>query len=654
MKMSTMTPSDSQGEPPCSPGEKPRTCIDRVDASTREPASRGSRIAGLATTLILIVLYLVCPEEWDPAHRLMRIVSERSDLDQMTDGTMTLGQFALCQLRFALHDEGPTYLRIAFWLFPAMAMLAWVFSDWVRLDRLRAMGARVKRHAVLLVTSMALLAGAVSYSLAVKVLDEHPITLGDEYSYLFQARLLAEGRLYAEPPPAGAEAFRNRAFVIGDRRHGIGFGGHPLALSLGVLLGSAYLIPSLCAAVSVILTYRLSTTIYDQTTGLLAAGMAALSPMFIFYHATLLPESTNLVFLLLFLLNVARGARTGARYSWVFAAIALALGMVTRPQTTVMACLPVGIWLLLRKGVVMRARLLPIVILGLGVVAGTVGLWTYAHLVGGEPFGSHLSPGYHHDEVGGAACLGIDSVMLFIRNSLFSLATWIKLNFSLFGWPISLVALWWWARETPKNTWDLLLFASAACIFWLYWIYPLQHEQYFVEAGQILIILSAAGIVTVLRKDVSENPQGTASRVALIVACYLMAFVSVWPFRVGYLEYRSQFVRSVWEPIERAELHHAIVFLDQLGKPMMNCVGGNTPDLDDDVLLVQFFNPLEAAQIAEAFPGRTTYRLSRESEDGPLRLESYEIPILSGAVVSSGRPERTTSTSQTSSSNGMR
>jgi len=608
----------------------------------RRPARRRrDRLCALIIGALCIPGYLLLPGGLDPAAGAAGALARFVEELPFTSWDGTILSFLATFFRNALAGFSTTYIRILIWMLPALALMTWGLAGLVSSGVIDAVLAAAARRAFILAGGAAVFAAVFTHLISARVLEHHPITQGDEFSYRFHARLFASGRLYAEPPPAG-ESFRNRAFVCGSRWHGIGFGGHPLALSVGELLGSIYLIPALFAGLSVLLTFLFVQEVFDRGSGLLAAALLALSPLFIFYHATLLPESTNLVLLLAFLLLLARAGKRGRALLACGAAVCLALAVFTRPQTTCVFSVPVGLWLLCRRNLSLRARIRPAAILLAGAGAGVIGLFAYAHLVSGRPFGQHLSPGYHHDEVGGAWALGIEDLCEFVGSSLHTVVTLVKMNFLLLGWPVSLAALYLWLRKPAKGPWDYLLFSCVAVIFWFYWMYPAQHEQYFVEAGQLMVVLGATGLVSAHRRAKAGPRAGRQDRAVacFVLMSYVLGAASVWPFRVAYFTERSAPERAVWQPIRAARLHNAIVFLEDLPNEFINCVGANSPDLDDDVLLAKVRNRSEIPSIARHFPDRAGYRMFRESADGPLQLARYPDHGSAAESGGAGEPEQ--------------
>ena len=96
--------------------------------------------------------------------------------------------------------------------------------------------------------------------------------------------------------------------------------GYPLVLAAGVLLGQPWLVNALAAAATVAGVYLLGRDLFDRDTGLLAAALGAVSPMFVVLSGTLLPHTTTLAALTLFAWAFVRARRPGEPRRAAFAA----------------------------------------------------------------------------------------------------------------------------------------------------------------------------------------------------------------------------------------------------------------------------------------------------------------------------------------------
>jgi hypothetical protein len=567
------------------------------------------RLASIVLGLFLVIAYLAFADSLGVVSSLTEVITSALPADN----------YAF--LEFFLQST----LQMIIFLVPALLFLTWGLAPFLRaanVDRAVAGGAR---HSLAIALVLAAIAALMAFGFATFVIQYHPITFGDEYCYTFQAKLLESGRFYAPPPPV-AEPFRNRAFVLGERWYGIGFGGHPLFLVFGLWLNAIYLTPALWAAVSVFLTYALMRALCDRGTAVLAALMVALSPLFLLYHATLLPETSSLALGLAFLFLVALGLEKNRLWLFFPAAIVLAFELVTRPQSALMFGACAAAWLLLRPGRSAGAKAQALFILAIGGLAGILGLLGYAHLVSGDPFGAHLSPGYHHDELGGIRGLGLRNsreVAAAVGN--LGVST-VKLNFMLLGWPVSWIPLGLWLLHGRKSRWEFALGATAMGFVACYFFYRARQEQYFMEAGYLLILLGAIGVARAYR-SAKEGPGGRRPLgllVALVLFSYALGALSVWPNRLDYFRQRTAPERTVLGVIERTDIHRAVVFLDSLPAAYEACVGRNSPNLDDDVILAKVKGAAEIAELSRHFPGRGLFRMVSASPGRSLRLVPYE------------------------------
>lgn len=169
--------------------------------------------------------------------------------------------------------------------------------------------------------------------------------LEDEVAYLFQARTLARGQLVVGSPEPSRPFWQ--PFVLDS--NGNRFGKYPLGwpgmLAIGVLIGQTWIVNAWLAAMTVALTYRLGREIFNPDTGLIAAALAAFSPMALLLNGTLMGHTAALFTTTLFLYAYWRMERSRYAIRWgVIAGIALGLTIINRPVAGLALGLPFVIW----------------------------------------------------------------------------------------------------------------------------------------------------------------------------------------------------------------------------------------------------------------------------------------------------------------------
>lgn len=352
--------------------------------------------------------------------------------------------------------------------------------------------------------------------------------LEDEMAYVWQAEVIARGKLTLPSPP-DANSFLV-PFVVDYQ--GQRFGKYPLAwpvlLGIGVRFGLRSLVNPLLAGLAVWLTYRLGRRTFSTAVGLLAALLTLISPFFLLNSGSLLSHPFSLVLALVFVLawldafvpskqsdagqEAAEGAAAwSGRWVWlptVLAGLALGVLALTRPLTAVGVGLPFGIhgiYLLLKGDRPARLRVLALGILALG--AGALNfLWQYAAT--GDPFLNPYTLWWEYDKIGFGPGIGVTknghSLRMAWINTRYSL--WVGWQ-DLFGWPnfswlflpFGLIALVRLARFSRTRGLRAILTASLfptlVLVYTAYWIGSwLFGPRYYYEGLPSLTLLSAAGI----------------------------------------------------------------------------------------------------------------------------------------------------------------
>lgn len=211
---------------------------------------------------------------------------------------------------------------------------------------------------------------------------------GDEYVYLYQARMFARGEV-SHAAAGDAELFH---FNYIAREAGRAFGtfppGWPLALALALAAGvPAWLVNPLCGVFTLALVWALGARLYTARTGVLAAVIVGVSPFFVFNAASYFSH-TFCGALLLAAAWVA--ARDDRRPAWVPLTIGALVGwaVLTRYLTGVVVAVPI-VWWLVRPGV---ARPRTLLLVALGGLPWIVALMSYNVALSGSPWQLTTTP----------------------------------------------------------------------------------------------------------------------------------------------------------------------------------------------------------------------------------------------------------------------
>lgn len=171
----------------------------------------------------------------------------------------------------------PLQLLLALWLWQVLSAAPSLE------ERARPLLAHPRRTAL----ALALLAGGAALLLTFRTFGGHPFT-EDEKTYLFQARLLLEGRLSVPVPPE-LDAFRQPFLVVArERLSAQYYWGYPALLAPGEWAGLPALVPAALLGVTVFASARAAEAYSgDARAGLAAAALTATSPLLLLQAGTL-------------------------------------------------------------------------------------------------------------------------------------------------------------------------------------------------------------------------------------------------------------------------------------------------------------------------------------------------------------------------------
>jgi 4-amino-4-deoxy-L-arabinose transferase-like glycosyltransferase len=443
--------------------------------------------------------------------------------------------------------------------------------------------------------------------------------LEDEVAYLYQAKTMALGRLTV-PSPSPAAAFWT-PFVLDHQ--GQRFGkyppGWPAVLAGGVLAGAPWLVNPLLAALSLYLVYRLGQTLYDQRTGLLAAMLGLLSPLFWVLSGSYLSHLASLVWLLLFSLWFIWTAQGRSRWFALGAGLALGMAFLTRSLTAMAYAVPFILYSLVQL-VRHRQPHWPNYLL-VALVGGAVAtlLPAYQWAVTGDPWLNPYLLWWPYDRLGfgpgaGAMPGGHSPYYAWVnlRQDLSRTAT------DVLGWPaLSWVPLLLGLALRPRRARDWALLAPFACLviaYLFYWIGSparLWGPRYYFEGFGGLWLLGAVGLLKTWEWARHQQRSWLQPVLAGVLAILVTANLALnLPNRMEEAHGFYGITRAQLDPILEADPHNALVIVyAERWLEYGAMLSGMSPLLDDDIVYARGNGTETDAAVIAAYPGRTVYYL---------------------------------------------
>lgn len=448
----------------------------------------------------------------------------------------------------------------------------------------------------------------------------------DEHANVFQAKVFASGNLAVRAPAVQPNSFYI-PFILNQK--GWLFGKYPpgyaLLLTPAAWIGQWWLINALAAVGVVSGVYLLGRDLFDADTGLLAAALGLLAPMFILLSGALVSHLVTMALLTIFawgFVRTRRRDRTPAIGFAVLAGATLGLAFITRPWTTLAIGLPFAVQALIdlarRWRLVWRAYLSMLLVFG----AIAVILPLYNAALTGSPLTNTYELWWSMDRIGFGPGIGASPG----GHNLYTAIVNFRLDFSIFGqmlsgWPDVIgVSLAWLPiiaglllPPMTKREWALLLPPVMLIgAHFLYWARgsSFYGPRYYAEAMPFLWLVAARGLIKVCA---IANPW--PRRIVYVALPLLIAWNIVYVveprFLTGFAQYRP--ARRAINTIAQAGVQHALIFVQAAAWQDYADLGWlNAPNLaDGDLIFAYDFGPPGNARVREAFPDRAVYYFDR-------------------------------------------
>lgn len=489
----------------------------------------------------------------------------------------------------------------------------------------------------------------------------------DEEAYLFQAKTYLLGRVVM-PVPVVPESIGKPGMIMNWIWTTQYLWGHPVLLSVGMLVGSPYVSTVLMAIGSLVLLYVIGIRTASKEEATLAVILMGTSPWFWFVSGTFLSHISMLFLLLVFVYGWLRlqdrpglllGTALGLCLGWAF---------TVRPLTAICFAVPFGLVAVTKVWHEPRRWLFTVAGLLSGWIAIIVMVMFYNTLVTGDPLTFPLL--YYTN----AARLGFGerasgtftpfTALLNLAKNVFLVNMW------LFGWPISLLPsitfvtgrlinklpkksgkINWLGISNNWNSWDTiwiaLIFSIAGGYFFYYWGgATLTIPRFYYELLIPLCLLSAKGLMNVHRLFSDMNHRWRLLVPVFCIASFLCSIIFFVPVRAAHLRKRCDpiTIRVQIELADELRERKALIFVEceQPNSLQFFTLPWPSPKLDDQMLFVFLRDDATNESAIRAFPDRIPYLM--ECCDRQFRQNSVKrLPIVElSNVPDIKKAERTT------------
>ena len=367
----------------------------------------------------------------------------------------------------------------------------------------------------------------------------------DEITQIFQARIYASGRLWAQPPPLPDLIGHFSLLTEGGKWRSAAPPGHALAMAPFVAAGLLPLYPPLITALTVAAVFALVSRTDDRRTAALAVVLLLASPWFWSMGASYMSHLPVALWLACFLACFIR-AREGSLAAAAGAGLFLGVAAATREADALLLTAPFGVlWLLdvfqpdRRPGWLARSGAMAVCLapgLAFLLVTNTLangGPFVFGHdvLFGGPlRFGLGPAPAILQSDPLSASVSGFRGGLTNLRGLL------TDLQVVLFGLGLPSLAIVALALHAPARDGRVFAALAALALFLgAYAFFPVDMTmfgpRYAFGALPLLVWLGARGVVSVHRRLAAV---GQAHAVGGILALgALLAFTREIPAALG-------------------------------------------------------------------------------------------------------------------------
>ncbi len=430
----------------------------------------------------------------------------------------------------------------------------------------------------------------------------------DEFSYLFQSEILANGKLYAQSPPC-LQFFTKPHIINNGKWYSKYTIGWPLLLVPGVLIGFPIIIPALFSAGGLILIYYLVKEISNKSlTAVIAVFLTLFSPFYLLEGDTFFTHTPSAFFILLCLLCILKLRGENSFKYAVTGGLAAGMAVFIRPGDTVivlMGMLPLIAYIIMEtKEKTEKLKYLTVSSLMFFLVMGIL-LWTNK-VQNGSPFLLGFNVYDPFDKIG----FGVveHTPIKGVWNLLLS-------SFLMAFWTVPLTSLGLFPGLFRKNKISLLLLIPALLVPIFYFFFfslgavGFGARYYFLEF-LLLIPLTAEGLVFIDEKLSAKPkfcPNSFITAFIIITGCF--SLTGIFPLTLQRIKSEAMELKSSKAPVKYINVPRMSLLFVEDWSPFRRSL--YHPFREERILPVLFLTPEDNRELINALADRKPYILTK-------------------------------------------
>lgn len=465
------------------------------------------------------------------------------------------------------------------------------------------------------------------------VLDSMP-HIQDEISYLFEAKILASGKIYVETPKL--PDFFDYEFIVtdGEKWYGKYFPGFSILLAAGLILNCPWLINPLFGAASILLFYLFLKENTDKNTSSLMAFFSAISPFIFFIDSSYLSHTTCLFFLTLFLYSFFKTVNNKTSASSFLEGFALGFAFNIRPLTALTFSAPFlfyGLILLVKKKIKLKNAgifLIPLVVM-------LAFFLLYNFMLTGDAFLTPFNKYCPTDKLGFGENIGLPYLEEYGHNFydgwLNTRANLKELSSDLLGFPKILILITLAPFIFRRAGILEYLFLSSILLniggYFCYYFNGIAFgPRYYFETVLMILFLMARGFIILheLTKKLLINVDSfNIKKISELIVPFFLGILILHSLAVFIPDKISFYGNRYWnmdtvlkETIKKSSVHDAVIFVRsgyyRRGEAAPNYYGAgfieNDIELKSDIIYARDFGDEENMKLMKYYKEKKAYR----------------------------------------------